>query len=178
MSKLDKLLDKAADHLEPGEQVLAAVQGQHEVKRMGSDTVRAGVLAATDRRLIFYAKKIGGFDFEVFPYDHISSIEMGKNMMGHHVTFFASGNRVHVKWIKKGQDVGQLMEVVKAHLHGGTAHGAAPSPVESAPAAPPPVVTQALDPVDQIRKLASLRDEGLISDEEFEEKKASLLALV
>jgi hypothetical protein len=47
-----------------------------------------------------------------------------------------------------------------------------PAPV-TAPASAP----EALDSADQIRKLASLRDDGLITPEEYEEKKRQLLGL-
>jgi|SRR5215203_7363129 len=104
MAKLEKLLDQAKEHLDEGEEVLAVVKGTYETKKMGNDWTRAGILAATDHRVVFYAKKVGGYDFEVFPYNHISSIETGKGMMGHHITFFASGNQVHLKWIDKNSD--------------------------------------------------------------------------
>jgi hypothetical protein len=50
------------------------------------------------------------------------------------------------------------------------------SPVRSAEA-PAAAADGALDPADQIRKLASLRDDGLITAEEYEEKKKQLLGL-
>jgi hypothetical protein len=162
MGKLEKLLDKAQKHLEEGEMVVAAVQGVYETKIMGNDTVRKGILAATDRRLMFYAKKLGGYDLEVFPYENISSIEMGKGMvMGHHIKFFASGNEVKVKWIDKKQDVGGFVTTVKSRMKGGT-----PSPTEGSPAP---------DLGDQLRKLAALREEGLLTDDEFEAQKQKLL---
>jgi hypothetical protein len=48
-------------------------------------------------------------------------------------------------------------------------------PAGAAPAAAPPA---AADPLDQIRKLAELRDSGVLSDAEFEAKKAELLGSV
>ena len=36
---------------------------------MGTDSVRKGSFIATDRRILFYAKKMGGYDLESFPYD-------------------------------------------------------------------------------------------------------------
>jgi len=68
MGKADKLLEQAKQHLEPDEVVEAAVMGAYEAKLMGNDTVRNGVLVATDRRVVFYAKKLGGFDLESFPF--------------------------------------------------------------------------------------------------------------
>jgi Short C-terminal domain len=49
---------------------------------------------------------------------------------------------------------------------------------ELAAVAPQPTPSSAptLDPADQIRKLAQLRDDGLITEEEFQEKRTSLLA--
>jgi Bacterial PH domain len=93
MAKLDKLVERAREHLEDGERVETAIKRTYETKLGGHDTTRAGILIATDRRLVFYAKKLTGYDLEVFPYENISSMEMGKGMAGHNVTFFASGNR-------------------------------------------------------------------------------------
>ena len=60
-------------------------------------------MIATNKRLIFFAKKLTGFDLEVFPYKNISSFEMGKNLMGHHVSFFASGNKAQSEMDSWGQ---------------------------------------------------------------------------
>jgi hypothetical protein len=103
LAKIDKLLDKLREHLDPGEEPVASVLGAYEVKRMGVDSVRNGVMAATDRRLVFYAKKMGGYDFESFPYENITSFEQGKSMSGGSVTFIASGNQAKLKYISKGR---------------------------------------------------------------------------
>ena len=57
------------------------------------------------------------------------------------------------------------------HVNPGAAPGMAPAPAP-APAAP---AAPALDLADQLRKLASLRDEGILSEEEFAAQKAKLL---
>lgn len=165
MAKLDKLTEQAKAHLEPGEEVLGAVQGTYETKIMGSDSVRTGSLIATDRRVVFYAKKLGGYELESFPYNNISSFEQGKNMMGHNITFFASGNKVHMKWIKTDKTLAQFTETVKKAM------GSARTPAAAAPssAAQP-------DVMDQLRKLGELRDAGVLTTEEFDAKKADLLA--
>ena len=58
MAKLDKLLDQAQEHLDEGEEVLAAIKGTYETKKMGNDWNRAGILAATNHRVVFFAKKM------------------------------------------------------------------------------------------------------------------------
>jgi hypothetical protein len=42
--------------------------------------------------------------------------------------------------------------------------------------APPPASAPASDPIEQIKKLGELRSAGILTDAEFEEKKAQLLA--
>jgi Bacterial PH domain/Short C-terminal domain len=162
--KLNKLLGKAEDHLDSDEEVVRAVVGTYETKIMGNDSVRKGLLAATNHRLIFYTKKMGGYDFESFPYENISSIEMGKQMvMGHHVKFFASGNEVKMKWIDDKDALADFVAEVKRRMKGGS-----PTPA--------PTTDTQFDLADQLRRLGELRDEGLLTDEEFEVQKQKLLA--
>ncbi len=51
----------------------------------------------------------------------------------------------------------------------------ATAPAAAAPGRPV-VAPAALDPIDQIRRLAELRNAGVLSEEEFQAKKAELLA--
>jgi Short C-terminal domain len=50
-----------------------------------------------------------------------------------------------------------------------------PTPADTASAPPAARIIQTPDPLDQIERLGSLRDRGLITDEEFESKKRELL---
>lgn len=168
MGKADKLLEQAAPHVEAGEVIRAAVMGAYETKIMGSDTVRNGVLIATNRRVVFYAKKLGGFDLESFPFGNISSFEHGKSMMGHNITFYASGNAVEVKWLQPATEFAAFLDVVKEamnakHLVAGSA------PAATAPSS---------DVFELLKQLGGLRDAGVISIDDFEAKKAELLARI
>ncbi len=162
MAKLDRLLEQAKAHFESGEKALVSVLGAYETKLMGSETVRNGIFVATDRRLLFYAKKFTGFDLEVFPYENISSIEMGKNLMGHHISLFASGNKVEMKWINKGE-VQLFLNTVKSRIS--DVHGAR-EPASS---------RETVDPIEQLRKLGELQEAGVITQVEFETKKKEML---
>lgn len=110
-----KLIEDARTHLYPGEEIFASVLGAYESKIMGKDTVRNGVFLATNSKIVFYGKKMFGYDLEVFPYSNISSIEMGKGMMGHTISFFASGNKVKMKWINYG-DLEGFVKRVKEYI--------------------------------------------------------------
>ena len=170
MAKIEKMIEQAQPHLQPGEQVRAAVMGTYETKILGSDSVRAGVMLATDQRIVFYAKKLGGYDLESFTYGNISSFEQSKSMMGHQISFFASGNKVNLKWISDLPAVEKFTQVFKSRI-GSTV------PDLAAAHAPAPSAASDSDAVfDQLRQLGQLRDTGIVTTEEFEAKKAELLA--
>ena len=162
MAKIDRLLKRAREHFDLGEEAVASVLGVYEIKMLGGDTVRNGMLVATNRRLVFFAKKFGGFELEMFPYNNISSIEMGKNLLGHHISFFASGNKVKVKWIRQGNIQG-FLKFVKSRISEVDAATEEISPPES------------VNPLEQIETLGKLHKASVISDSEFEAKKAELL---
>ncbi|PNA90521.1 hypothetical protein C1X27_27340, partial [Pseudomonas sp. MPR-AND1B] len=64
--------------------------------------LKEGIFVATNKRLVFFGKKMFGYNLETFPYSNISSIEIAKEFMGHKIAFFASGNKVGMKWIQQG----------------------------------------------------------------------------
>lgn len=125
MGRLKKLLSRAKDHFDDGEVALAAVVGQYETKRLGAESLKTGIMIATDRRVLFYAKRMFGYQLEHFPYRCISSFEEGKRMMGYYIRFFASGNEVSLKWIAKG-DIEVFAGTVRMGMAEGTATRVAP----------------------------------------------------
>lgn len=149
-----------ADHLESDENVIAWLEGVYETSIGGNGTVRNGVLTVTEKKVAFFAKKLMGYDFESINYDKISSIEKGKSMMGKSVTLHTSGNKIHMKWINKGEFDKFVSTVEEKMGKGGGASPAAPA--DDIPA--------------QIQKLASLREQGVLTDAEFDAKKAELLS--
>lgn len=162
LAKLHKLLDQAKRHMDPGENVVCAIMGAYEGKIAGQDTTYAnGLLVATDRRVIMYgAKLFKHFDMEVFPYSNISSVVSGKETLGQYVTIHASGNSAKLKWINdKASDVGAFVKEVQARIG-----KKAESP------------SATFDIADQIKKLAELKDTGILTEEEFQSKKTELLA--
>jgi hypothetical protein len=165
MVKVEKMVEQAKVHLEPQETIRGAVLGAYETTIMGNNTVRNGVLLATDRRVVFYSKRLSGYDMESFPYGNISSFEQGKNMMGHNVTLYASGNKVHVKWIVSLPDLQNITAVVKQAMN---AKHVQPSPMTA------PNESQTI--MEQIKQLGELRDNGILTETEFTTKKTELLA--
>ncbi|PEZ05578.1 hypothetical protein CN326_14035 [Bacillus sp. AFS018417] len=164
MAKIDKLKEQAIAHLDPNETVFATVMGAYETKTMGHETLRNGVFLATDKRIFFYGKRTFGYDSEMFPYENISSLEMGKGFMGHKISFFASGNKVKMKYIQQG-DVQKFIEHVKSSIgKKSTAEQVNTTPTNDSV-------------VDEIKKFAELKEQGILSEEEFQAKKKQLLGI-
>jgi intracellular sulfur oxidation DsrE/DsrF family protein len=112
--KKAKYIESAREHLN-GEQVLAAVFGAYETESMGADTVRNGVLIATETRVVFFAKRMFGFDLEETDYRRVSSIQQAKKMLGHTVTLTVTGNTLTMKWIKD-EDLPTFMSTVRERI--------------------------------------------------------------
>lgn len=164
MATIDKLLKSAQEHLDPGEQPLAVVLGAYETKLVNADTVRNGIFIATENRVVFYAKKMFGYDMEVFPYSNISSVEISKGMTGHTINLFTSGNKVSMKWINYG-DVAKFVEIVNGAIHKKNTHSQVAATNSND------------DVVEQIAKFAALKDQGILTEEEFTAKKKQLLGI-
>ncbi|MEX2411339.1 MAG: PH domain-containing protein [Candidatus Paceibacterota bacterium] len=159
MAKIDRLTEKAKEHLDPNETIEAIVMGAYETEILGADSVRNGIIIATNKRLVFYAKKLMGYELEDFPLSNISSIESGKNMMGHTISFFVSGNKVKMKWISNGE-IKKFVDFVSSKI------GKESTNIELPENGIP----------DQIEKLSKLREQGILTDEEFQTKKIDLLS--
>lgn len=167
LSKADTLWAQARPHLDAGENRLALVQGTYEGRLMGEKITRSGILIATDHRVVFYAKKMLGYDFESFPYHAISTFEQRKNLMGNTLTFTASGNTVQLKWINDRDALEQLVRTVRTRMHRQTTVTAH---VASSGAGGDD------DIMEQIRQLAELHRAAILTDTEYRSKKAELLA--
>ena len=162
MANHKKSLILVKEHLEKEETILFSIYGTYEIKLMGKDSVRNGIFVATEKRIVFYAKKLFGYDFESFPLKNISSIEKSKGFMGHSITFFASGNKAKMKWINDG-NIDEFTKYVNCKI--------GYSEFESK------TIVQTENNIPElIKKLAELKDQGILTEEEFHLKKNELLA--
>lgn len=163
MSKhVAKFSDK---HLRAGESVIAWADGYiGEMMGSGDKTQKNGVLIVTGERVAFYRKGILGETLETIPLKSITSIER-RSKLGHRtVRMHTSHDHLEFKMMS---DDSVLVDAIES--------GRTPLPVT----APAPVVhIQTDDPMTLLKKLAELKEMGVLTDAEFLEKKAALLAKV
>lgn len=153
-------LKKLASHLHAGESVQFIAQGTYANNQ--------GILVLTDVRLLFLFHGVVSQAKEDFPLRLISSVQTKSGFATGEMTVFVSGNSSSISGIVKG-DLEPLADAVRQGIVAPPSTSAVPT---SEPAAAAPT---AADPYEALQRLASLRDAGILTEEEFTAKKQELL---
>jgi hypothetical protein len=187
MSTEPKDLIRAKEHLQPGETIVRWSSGLCESTMFGKDTKRNGFVVATDRRVfVFVPKMFNNFELEEFPFATMSSIEYGKEMLGHSIKLIASGNSLKVTMMNQGEPQA-LVEYVRGKI------GKKEEPKVQCPqcgfsnsaewqfcggCGKPKQVAKdggGDDFLAKLERLADLHAKGVLNAEEFQQAKAKLL---
>jgi len=121
------------------------------------------LICVTDRRLLFVDKgMVSGMKSTEIPLDSIGSVNYQTKALGGNITVSAAGSEKHIGKMKKAdvRDIANLISEATAKM----------KQQHSAPAAAP--VASAMD---ELKKLAELKEAGVLSEEEFNEQKEKLL---
>jgi hypothetical protein len=145
-------IKKLADHLHDGETVKEMASGKY-----GGGT---GLLTLTSERIIFLREGWIGAAHEDFMLHRVTSVGFKSSFGSGQVTIHASGNTVDIDGVLS-DDGKRLAAAAREVLS---------RPADSA--------SNEKDPLEQLRKLGDLKDAGVISQEEFEQKKADLLGQI
>lgn len=120
-----------------------------------------GILVSTNRRLVFVDKGLlYGLKVEDFPLDKITSIQYETGLMLGKVKIHTSGNIATIDNVDKNS-ARKFSEFVREKL-------SQPKEVVSVAQGKPNVL-------DQLEKLAKLKENGILNEEEFNEQKKKLL---
>ncbi|GAB7010068.1 PH domain-containing protein [Halorubrum trueperi] len=117
----------------------------------------------TDGRVVVKIPQWLGSDERSIPYDSITSVDLDTGLVNKRISLQTPGQTYHIEAQEPGKD--QVREIV-SFIREKISEANEPDTVvaESEP-----------DPLDRIEKLSELHEQGVISDEEFEEKRQSLL---
>lgn len=121
-----------------------------------------GILVSTNRRLLFVDKgMLYGLKVEDFPLDKISSIQYETGLLLGEIKIHTSGNIAKIENVEKAS-ARSFAEFVRDKLS---------QPKEQINT----TIVSEPNVLDQIEKLAKLKESGILSDEEFSEQKKKLL---
>lgn len=155
-------LDILLDQLYPGESVEAITTGR--TANRGSMNRVDAIIAATDTRVIFV--EAGTFRRTTFelPYADLVSVDVQQRMMSGDISFQSRGRDENIPHLGAAPNrrIHPFVDVVKRRI-------------DDARLVLRPRVTQGIDPVAQLERLAELRDRGILTEEEFQSQKAKLL---
>ncbi len=137
------------------EEIFALVQGNYNEK--------IGILVATNKRLLFVDKGlIYGMKVEDFGLDKITSIQYETGILFGEIKILASGNTAKISQVTNAE-AKTFSEKVRAKLS------------ETKKTTSHTVINQPLDVADQLLKLSKLKDQGILTQEEFDTQKQKLL---
>ena len=165
-NKMGKKRDirKLPEYLNDGEQVLAMAGG-----KVGSNL---GLLVATNRRALFVSEGVINHTFEDFPYDRITSVTSSRGLMYGKVLIHTGGAARVVEQVPSSEaeaiaaSLRERVEAVTRERYN------PPAPTYTPP--PGPTSTGG-DLVSELRQLAELRDQGILTNDEFEQQKTKIL---
>jgi hypothetical protein len=192
-------ISKIAEMLNPDEKVLLVAR-QSRIKPGGSHFT-PNIIYATDRRIIVRDPYMLGIKENVvdIPYDIITSIKLEKGLLSSTIRFKAPGLMSSTKLgmidsIVDGEDdqggvieaiaknkAEDLLEIIRSGMQDDGGGGkSAPSKkqkpselLESKEYTVP--FNQSISIADEIRKLAKLKEEGILTEEEFKQMKQDLI---
>lgn len=126
----------------------------------------SGILVATNKRVVFIDKgMLWGLRVEDFSYDKITSLLYKSGFMSDEITIFCSGNKAE---ITHTHDAKNFVEYVRARI--------TPVSESVAPKAATPLTTNNDDFISKLERLAVLKTQGILTEEEFLEQKARILS--
>jgi hypothetical protein len=132
----------------------------------GSIDGKTGLIVATNKRVIFVSKVLFSSKVEEFNYSKISTVEISSTLMAE-MTILFSGSRIKIHSMGASK-AKALAEYIKLQINA-PAEATVANIIQPSKSEP--------DAFEQIEKLAKLKDQGIITDEEFTAKKKQLLGL-
>ncbi|WP_115554802.1 PH domain-containing protein [Xanthomonas arboricola] len=181
-----KILPKVTELLTADEQVAYLGIQKKMVMNLSPDAV-----VLTNRRFIVVRPTLFGMTFQDFPWRDVQDVHLSEQMLGATITCRTVQGRIATidslpkrqarriyAYAQQVEEVAyekrQQLEIEKLRVAaGGVVVHAPPAHMQASPAAQPPAMD---DPVQVLGKLKQLLDAGLVTQQEFDAKKAEVLA--
>lgn len=155
------------EYLDPGEKVhfLARSAGERfEIDGDVVDDVLAQRTAATDKRIVIKKKKNPfGYESQSIRYENISSVDLSSGLVKTKLRIETSSKIYGIGVGQLSDDAAEAMtDFIRTKMSQANEPSSAKQNSED-------------DPLDKLERLRDLKEDGVISEAEFDEKKAELL---
>lgn len=128
-----------------------------------------GILVCTNKRLIFINKGVFNLKVEDFPLNNVSSIQYETGMIFGKITIFASGNRAEIDQVEKKR-TRTFAEYARSKISAGSSIEQPQSTTQANVA-----VDSADIMIEKLERLATLKDKGILTEDEFLAQKEKIL---
>ncbi|MDD3419731.1 MAG: PH domain-containing protein [Candidatus Gastranaerophilales bacterium] len=122
-----------------------------------------GLVIATNKRLVFINKGIFSLQVEDFPYNKITSVQYNLGLILGTVNIFCAGNSAEIKNIWKNQ-AKNFCDIARKQMEG-IANKEIPSQKDND------------DTISKLERLALLKEQGILTEEEFISQKQKILSM-
>jgi hypothetical protein len=181
---LEKFGMRGADRVVEGEKVIDANSGLVSLSQKGiKNKEERRVLILTPTRVILYHNKgfIGGHSSIDFPLSKINNVVLDTGMLLADIKIHSGDDIITMRKVSKpiAERFAKNLKTLVSNVNNPTITiQNSPTPqAPTSPQAPPTPQTPNIDIADQIRKLADLKAQGFLTEEEFTAQKKKLLGL-
>lgn len=156
------------DHLDPDEEpkyvlkgASITIEGGNSEDRKGSLTGMARTAVTEKRVLTVVPQKLMGEDTKSVPYEEMGGVDFNKGLMNKYLKIQSHGRtyKIHTTDADRTREALDYIRQRKQEIEAENRSSGGSEP----------------DPTEQLKNLKELHDQGVVSDEEFEEKKETLL---
>lgn len=161
MSRLSKGEELISSMLQPGESIVASILASQCDPPTSKSGKVAGCLAITNQRVMFAGRAVTKTVNRTIPISQVTSLELSKGMMLSHVQLTLAGS--YENFLVKYKEAEEFMAVAQAELQKSRNQQPASTP------------SSASSTADELKKLAELHQQGILTAEEFAEAKSRLL---
>lgn len=116
--------------------------------------------AFTDDRIVIKVPQVTGNDQRIVPYNSITSVDVDTGLVKKRISLQTKSQTYHIEVDKPGKDeCRSISSFVREKIRETQESGQ----------------TKELDPTEKLQRVKELHDDGVLSDEEFEEKRQKLV---
>jgi len=161
VSRLSRGEEAITSLLQPGESIVASIFASQCDPPTSKSGKVAGCLAITDQRVMFAGKAITKTISRTIPLSQVTSLELSKGMMLSHIQLTLAGS--YENFLVKYKEAEDFMTAAQAQLQKSKS-------VQTAATA-----ASGVSVADELKKLAEMHRQGVLTSEEFTEAKSRLL---